>query len=318
MPLPAVLAGIGSALSNPTFLSIVGGLLPSVVSALTGSPTEDEAKAKFAPKREEMLNELINAGMERSEAERLADEAIATDVQGAMASGGIPPWLEGAAAVGGGILGWKSGNWLRGRASSAAPAAAAASTPTVPTKVAESPFMDTTSATREVNPLRDPNRTMLGHTTEQRTLTPEEMPTADLPVMGSPFVAARKGSPFSWKGEAEAPPMFTDMDTPPVPRRPIREAAPEVAEPGRDPMAWADGVQAERMAQEGQRIGSPFAWADDLQLQRRAEAARQGPEAIARRQALDEIAAAEAAAKPRQIGSMFNAQEIQMNRGREL
>ena len=307
--IPAALAGIGSALSNPTFLSIVGSLLPSVVSALTGSPTEEEAKAKFAPKRDEMLGELIKAGMHPPEAEQLADKAIAEDVNGAMNSGGIPLWLEGALSVAGGLGGWKAGSWLKGRgakAATAAPAAAAAATPTVPTKVAESPFTDvnTSGATHEIDPLRDPHRTMLGRTTEQRTLTPDEMPTAPIPEMGSPFIAAKKGSPWSWKGEAEDAPMFFDTDTPAVPACPVSAPAPDVAEPGRDPMGWADKAAAERLAAVPERINSPFAWADDA-ANSGAAAQRFGEsEAAARRAALDEIAAAEAATKQRQIEAM--------------
>lgn len=117
-------AWAGRALMSPTGLGIIGTMLPSVVSALTGSATEEEAREKVAPQREEMLAKLVESGMDPAEAEKLADDSIATEVQRVMSEGGMPPWMEVGASVLGGFGGAKLGSILKGRRAAAASAPA--------------------------------------------------------------------------------------------------------------------------------------------------------------------------------------------------
>jgi hypothetical protein len=102
-------------LLHPAVLSTIAGALPSIISALVGSPTEAQAKAKVAPEREEMIRTLINGGLKASRSEAIADELIAGKVREEMNKGGVPPWLEGALSIGGALGGWKAGSWLTGK-----------------------------------------------------------------------------------------------------------------------------------------------------------------------------------------------------------
>lgn len=99
MPIPALLA-------NPWTLSIIGGLLPSVASAVLGSKSKEDAQAILAPKRHQMVAALIAEGADPSEAEQQADAALEGELLGKMQEGALPGWAEvGLGAVGGGIGG---------------------------------------------------------------------------------------------------------------------------------------------------------------------------------------------------------------------
>lgn len=98
MPLPL--------LANPWTLSIIGGLLPSVASAVLGSKSKEDAQAILAPKRHQMVAALIAEGADPSEAEQQADAALEGELLGKMQEGALPGWAEvGLGAVGGGIGG---------------------------------------------------------------------------------------------------------------------------------------------------------------------------------------------------------------------
>lgn len=118
--LPAILAGIGAAARSPAVLSVLGGIVPGIASALTGSPTEEEARASVAPRHADMMEKLIAAGLDEQAAAAQADDALRPEIERAMNEGGIPPWLEGAMSVAGGLGGFKLGNMLRSRAAKAA------------------------------------------------------------------------------------------------------------------------------------------------------------------------------------------------------
>lgn len=297
MPLPAIpaiIAGIGSLLARPAVLSTIGSFLPSVVSALTGSPTEEEAKVAVAPHREAMLGELVKSGLSQPEAERMADEAVAGEVQGHMNGGGIPPWLEGALSVAGGIGGFKAGKWLKG--AGAAKAAATASAAAIPGKAVVDDAAKTMTSPF-VRPVQDPGARMTGGTqTRQRTLTPEDLPTAEI---SSPFTPAARpidrltGAPRAPSGPADP---LTGVP---------REEAPAAAAQMDSPFIRSHPLTGGRAYDTGERAAMA---ASD----RNAMA-----EDAARRQALDEIAAAEAEAKPRQMNAMRSYDDVQRNRGRE-
>lgn len=341
MPLPAVLG----ALANPWVLSTIGSILPSVVSALTGSPTEDEAKAKVAPQRNEMLKKLMEQGVDQAEAEKLADESIASEVQRSMQSGGIPPWLEGALAVGGGLLGWKAGGWLKGRAGAKAAAgepaienaaagqasAAKAGTPAAVIDESGPTLAGPFPASRGLDDTvrADPAERMIGPTrTGMRTLTPDEMPTADVGPIRSPFAwadevmdAAPKRDPMAWADDVVSPPS-----APYVPRqRPIDPVTGVPRAPrGRvDPTTGApmdtdeispvviDGPFLKRDPLTGGKAydtGEQRAFAAaDRNMQRDAEL---------RRSTMDTVEQMDAAAKPEQIEVMRVADEAQRSRRR--
>lgn len=98
MPLPL--------LANPWTLSIIGGLLPSVASAVLGSKSKEDAQAILAPKRHQMVAALIAEGADPREAEQQADAALEGELLGKMQEGALPGWAEiGLGAIGGGVGG---------------------------------------------------------------------------------------------------------------------------------------------------------------------------------------------------------------------
>lgn len=201
MVLPAVLG----ALSNPWVLSTIGTILPSVISALTGSPTEEEAKAKVAPERERLLGEFEKAGVERSQAEHLADEAVSKGVHEAMNEGGVPPWLEGVASIAGGIGGFKAGQWLKsgkaaagaaakGAAAVAAPAVAEAAAP-VAEKAIQGPFAVAPQHRRELVGTRGQDRQMEMERAQRGEL--DQVGESRLPAIREERGHQRIDSPFT-------------------------------------------------------------------------------------------------------------------------
>lgn len=199
MVLPAVLG----ALSNPWVLSTIGGILPGVISALTGSPTEEEAKAKVAPERERLLAEFAKAGMSPEESERLADEAVSKGVQEAMAEGGMPEWLTVLASAGGVYGGLKASKWLRsgksaaaGKAVDAGKTAAAAPGATAATEAAP-------AAAAAVEPA------IAGPFAGKRTYTPQEhtaFAESAPPRAGAPYRGKSEVSPEEQAAFAESAP----------------------------------------------------------------------------------------------------------------
>lgn len=232
----------------PLILSTVASVLPSIISALIGSPTEDEAKAKVAPERDAMVDRIAGTGMERSQAEKLADELITSRVHEEMNKGGIPPWLEGAAAVAGGLGGWKAGSWLSGKLAKGAAAklakgTAATAAPAVAAPVAAEAAaagaskavsgVDEAAKTMTspfVKPIQDPAASMGRTTGSVRTLSQDEMPTVDVPM--AEFSGAPVRSPFAWADETMA------------------------SAPKRNPMAWADDTPEFAAMQAAEREGS--------------------------------------------------------------
>lgn len=106
MPLPALLA-------NPWTLSIIGGFLPSVASAVLGSKSKEEAQAILAPKRHQMVAALIAEGADPTEAEQQADAALEGELLGKMQEGALPGWAEAGLGVVGGGLGAIAGKALK-------------------------------------------------------------------------------------------------------------------------------------------------------------------------------------------------------------
>lgn len=301
MVLPALFAGIGSALSNPTFLSIVGSLLPGVVSSLTGSPTEDEAKAKVKPQHDEMVGKLVAEGMDPEKAAQLADQSVSDEVNRLMQEGGVPPWLEGALTVAGGLGGFKAGSWLRSRvpaakAAAAAPAieqsgAAAASAAKAGSPQAVIDESGPTLTSPFVKPVRDPSARMTGGTqTNQRTLTPEDLPTAD---MSSPFAPpARPMDPLTGVPRAPSGPIDPLTGVPRA-EAPVQPAAVESPFFRRDPLTGGKAYDT----------GEQRAFAAaDLNAQRDAEL---------RRATMDAVDHVDAGLKPRQMAAMRELDERQ-------
>jgi hypothetical protein len=93
----------------PLILSVAGSLLPSVVSALAGAKTEEEARQAVKPKYEAMVARMIGAGKGRNEAVQAADEAIKGALAEEMNKGALPGWAEALLGVAGGIGGWAAG-----------------------------------------------------------------------------------------------------------------------------------------------------------------------------------------------------------------
>lgn len=342
MVLPAILAGIGGIARSPTFLSLAGSILPSVVSALTGSPTEEEAKAKFAPQREAFIQDLMKEGIDRAEAELYGDDAIKGEVEAAMNSGGIPPWLEGALAVAGGLGGWKAGTWLKGRAAAKLGDKAAAAAPAIEKSNAEAAVIDKhanagdvdesakTLTSPFVKPIRDPSQALTGGTqTRLRTLAPEEMPTAtDVAPVRSPFAwadeaveAMPKRDPMAWADDAVRPPPAA----PYVPSRPIDPltGAPRAPRGRIDPTTGAPLPTEEVRPVE---VAGPFFKRDPLTGGRAYDTGEQRAFAAAdrnaqrdaelRRGTMDAVDMVDAELKERQMAAMRAYDEIQRNRGR--
>ena len=105
MPLPALLL-------NPWTLGILGGILPSIVSALAGSKTPEEARAAIEPQHNAMVTQLVGRGMRRSEAIEQADEALKGALADKMDEGAVPPWADMVMSVAGGIGGGALGSKL--------------------------------------------------------------------------------------------------------------------------------------------------------------------------------------------------------------
>src|SRR3954467_10690357 len=98
MPLPALLL-------NPWTLGILGSVLPSVISALAGSKTPEEARAAIEPQHNAMVTQLIRRGMRRDEAIAQADEALKGALADKAQDGSVPPWADAVMSVAGGIGG---------------------------------------------------------------------------------------------------------------------------------------------------------------------------------------------------------------------
>ncbi len=104
----------------PLILSVAGSILPSVVSALAGAKTEEEARQAIKPKYEAMVARMIGAGKGRNEAMQAADEAIKGALAEEMNKGALPGWAEGLLGIAGGIGGWAAGAKLAGKAAAKA------------------------------------------------------------------------------------------------------------------------------------------------------------------------------------------------------
>ncbi len=298
MVLPAVLG----ALSNPWVLSAIGGFLPGVVSALTGSPTEEEAKAKVAPERARLLEEFAKAGVSGEQAEHLADEAVSKGVKEAMDEGGVPEWLTLIASVAGTYGGFKASKWLRsgkaaatGKAVDAGKAAAAAPAATAAAEVAPAvagPFVSKKALS--VDDAR-------AFASKAPPREPALRDPPDASPQGGPFESGRDpltGGPRSLRRPHE------DMPVDPLTGAPRSNVHQELPVASDEPPAF---------------MRSPFtggrAYGPDESAAFGAAARNSEADDIARRVALDEIAMAEAAAKPRQMNAMRSYDDVQRNRG---
>ena len=112
----------------PTILSIIGGIAPSIISAIAGSKSESEAREILKPEYESMVGRAISAGMGRADAEASVAEEFQRKLQETMGEGAIPGWMEAVLGVAGGGLGYaagkaltKGGTKLIGKAATAAP-----------------------------------------------------------------------------------------------------------------------------------------------------------------------------------------------------
>lgn len=93
----------------PLIASIIGGVAPSIINALVGGKTEDEARRAVAPHHDALLMQLMSSGMSRRDAEAHADQALSGELEKARSEGPIPPWAEALLGAAGGIGGWAAG-----------------------------------------------------------------------------------------------------------------------------------------------------------------------------------------------------------------
>lgn len=93
----------------PLALSIAGGVLPGVISAIAGSKTPEQARKAVKPQWDAMVAQLIGRGMPRAAAEAQAEEAIQGAVAEKMQEGALPGWAEALLGVAGGVGGWMAG-----------------------------------------------------------------------------------------------------------------------------------------------------------------------------------------------------------------
>lgn len=117
MPLPAAALG----------LSVVGSILPGIISALAGSKTPEQARAAVAPEYDALVNQLVGRGITRQQAEEQANEQIQGAVAEKLQEGALPGWAEGLLSVAGGIGGWMAGAKMAAKAGGKALAKAVSS-----------------------------------------------------------------------------------------------------------------------------------------------------------------------------------------------
>ena len=98
---------IGSALGSAS--------LEGIASAIAGSPTENEARAKVAPLFNREVAKLMAKGMSYADAESHANEAISGHLQEEMSKSNLPEWAGTILNVVGGIGGWSLGAKLAGK-----------------------------------------------------------------------------------------------------------------------------------------------------------------------------------------------------------
>ena len=104
----------------PLVLSIAGGLLPSIISAIAGSKTQAQARVAVQPEYDAMVSQMIGRGMKRAEAEAEADNAIQGEVASKMQEGALPSWAENLLTIAGGLGGWIAGGKLAARSAAKA------------------------------------------------------------------------------------------------------------------------------------------------------------------------------------------------------
>lgn len=119
----------------PLAASVVGSVLPGMISAIAGAKTPEQARAALAPKFDAAVAELIGRGMRRDEAEKQTEEAMKGEIAAKMQEGALPAWAEALMSVAGGIGGWAAGAKLAGKklAKAATSEGAEAATKAVPT-----------------------------------------------------------------------------------------------------------------------------------------------------------------------------------------
>ena len=90
--------------------------LEGIASAIAGSPTENEARARVAPLFNREVAKLMATGMSYANAESHANEAISGHLQEEMSKSNLPEWAGTMLGVVGGIGGWSLGAKLAGKA----------------------------------------------------------------------------------------------------------------------------------------------------------------------------------------------------------
>jgi hypothetical protein len=109
----------------PIVLSIVGGMLPTIVDAFRSGKSPEEAAQIIAPKRKEMIDRLTGSGMNASAAEKMADEAMKGELEKAQLPEPMNPWISTALMAAGGYGGYRAGKAIKAaRAAKAAPTTA--------------------------------------------------------------------------------------------------------------------------------------------------------------------------------------------------
>lgn len=108
----------------PLAASVVGSVLPGMISAIAGAKTPEQARAALAPKFDAAVAELIGRGMRRDEAEKQTEEAMKGEIAAKMQEGALPAWAEALMSVAGGIGGWAAGAKLAAKGASKALAGA--------------------------------------------------------------------------------------------------------------------------------------------------------------------------------------------------
>lgn len=119
MPFPLIATGA----------SIIGSMIPGIVSSLAGAKTEEQARQAVKPQYEAMVSQMIGRGLPRREAEAQAEEAIAGELAKQRTSGALPGWAEALLGVAGGIGGWMAGAKLAGKAAAKGVAALSSAKP---------------------------------------------------------------------------------------------------------------------------------------------------------------------------------------------
>lgn len=104
----------------PLILSLVGGTLPMLASALAGAKSEDEARGILRTQMDAARSEALGRGADPATVDEHINEAFKGAIEDEMSKGAIPGWAEMALGLLGGGIGAGVGKMIAKKGASAA------------------------------------------------------------------------------------------------------------------------------------------------------------------------------------------------------